>query len=441
MWRRDPPRAIADFDIDATQIVARIGAARIVAPSNAHVLMKTGEGRVGMVDRDRFDPWLRDRAEAQGAERLAATFVSSRTLSDGRLEITFTPRGSKASQTVVTRLLVGADGANSAVRREVFGPKSRPPYVFAYHEIVRSPARGSGFDPECCDVVYQGRVSPDFYGWVFPHGDTTSIGVGSAVKGFDFREATALLRRDAGLEACETIREEGAPLPLKPMRCWHHRSGVLLVGDAAGVVAPSSGEGIYYAMLSGKLAADACAKALATRDTRALAEARRVFMRDHAHLHDPRADAVLLVSQRQASGAVRRDLRGPRRPAADLGILPEQAAGTDRPACACAGVLQGPAPHASARFPALTLETFISGGTVALVAAGIILVECLVVAVAMARNRRAVLLQLANGAAGITLLSALYVALTDGGWEAIAVCLALAFVAHAADLVLRLRRN
>lgn len=277
-----PPRAIADFDIAPAQIVARIGAARIVAPSNAHVDMSTGEGRVGMVDRDRFDPYLRERAEAQGAERLAATFVASKRRSDGRLEITFTPKGSRTLRTVSTRLLVGADGANSAVRRQVFGADARPPYVFAYHEIVRSPVRSAAFDPERCDVVYQGRVSPDFYGWVFPHGDTTSIGVGSAVKGFDFREATALLRRASGLEDCETIREEGAPLPLKPMRRWHDASGVLLVGDAAGVVAPSSGEGIYYAMLSGGLAADACSRALATGDMRALADARRRFMRDHA---------------------------------------------------------------------------------------------------------------------------------------------------------------
>ena len=59
---------------------------------------------------------------------------------------------------------------------------------------------------------------------------------------------------------------------------------VLLAGDAAGVVAPASGEGIYYAMLGGELAADATAEALATGKVRALATARKRFMKDHGQV-------------------------------------------------------------------------------------------------------------------------------------------------------------
>jgi geranylgeranyl diphosphate/geranylgeranyl-bacteriochlorophyllide a reductase len=55
----------------------------------------------------------------------------------------------------------------------------------------------------------------------------------------------------------------------------------VLAGDAAGVVAPASGEGIYYAMLGGKLAAEAVDEALATANPKALATARRRFMRTH----------------------------------------------------------------------------------------------------------------------------------------------------------------
>ncbi len=196
----------------------------------------------------------------------------------------FARRGG-AVETVSTRMIVGADGANSAVRRQLFGREARPPYVFAYHEIVRSPqGRSAAFDPQRCDVYYQSRVSPDFYGWIFPHGDTTSVGVGSAVKGFDLREATRLLRREAGLDGQETIREEGAPLPLRPLKRWDNGRDVVLVGDAAGVVAPSSGEGIYYAMLCGRLAAEAAAEFLATGDASALTRVRKRFMRLHGRV-------------------------------------------------------------------------------------------------------------------------------------------------------------
>jgi geranylgeranyl reductase len=78
-----------------------------------------------------------------------------------------------------------------------------------------------------------------------------------------------------------TLRREGAPIPLKPLPRWDNGRDVVLAGDAAGVVAPSSGEGIYYAMVGGSFAADAAEAALATGRASALKDARRRFMRAH----------------------------------------------------------------------------------------------------------------------------------------------------------------
>jgi geranylgeranyl diphosphate/geranylgeranyl-bacteriochlorophyllide a reductase len=124
-------------------------------------------------------------------------------------------------------------------------------------------------------------VSPDFYGWIFPHGDTTSVGTGSASKGFALRPSVTALRAKCGLSNAETLRREGAPIPMKPLKRWDNGRDVLLAGDAAGVVAPASGEGIYYAMLGGQLAAEATELLLATGDVRSLATARKRFMQAH----------------------------------------------------------------------------------------------------------------------------------------------------------------
>jgi geranylgeranyl reductase len=160
-----------------------------------------------------------------------------------------------------------------------------PPFVFAYHEIVARPERPPpGYDGARCEVWYQGHLSPDFYGWVFPHGDTLSIGTGSADKGFSLREATSRLRGACGLERAATLRREGAPLPMKPRRRWDDGRNVVLAGDAAGVVAPASGEGIYYAMVGGQLAADAVHALLETGDVRVLAQARKRFMKEHGRV-------------------------------------------------------------------------------------------------------------------------------------------------------------
>jgi geranylgeranyl diphosphate/geranylgeranyl-bacteriochlorophyllide a reductase len=278
-----PPCLLAEFAIPASVLCARVGGARIVSPSGRKVMMAIGDGYVGMVDRKQFDPWLRERAAAAGADVRTGRVEAVAEREDGSVEVAWRSAGKRTCSTA--RLVIGADGANSVVRRSAFPASEKPPYVFAYHEIVRAPPPGSaGYDARTCDVIYRGEVSPDFYGWVFPHGDTASVGVGSAVKGFDLRRATAAIRQAAGLDHAETLREEGAPIPLRPMRRWDNGRNVLLAGDAAGVVAPASGEGIYYAMLSGRLAAEAAETCLATGRASALASARRRFMRAHGRI-------------------------------------------------------------------------------------------------------------------------------------------------------------
>lgn len=289
-----PPRLIQDFAIPDALLAARVTSARMFAPSDRIADMPIENGFVGMVDRREFDDWLRQRAGADGAELRTGVFEGFSRDADGLVLLQCRESSADGgSFTLRTRSVIGADGARSGVARAA-GIKGadRMRYVFAYHEIVRSPTRAS-FDPARCEVHYNGRVSPDFYGWVFPHGPTTSIGLGSAHKGFRLREATSELRKASGLAGAETIRREGAPIPLKPLRRWDDGQSVLLAGDAAGVVAPASGEGIYYAMLGGQLAGEAVEQFLATGAAQKLRAARQRFMRSHGQVF-----AVLGIMQR-----------------------------------------------------------------------------------------------------------------------------------------------
>ncbi len=281
-----PPRLILDFAIPDGLICARINSARMISPSDMRVDMPIDGGYVGMVDREVFDKWLRERAALAGAERRTGTFIRLDRDPDGAARIHYKRSGkADAAQSIRARAVIGADGANSLVARDALPDAGKVPFVFAYHEIVRAPAApGGGYDGKRCEVYYQGKLSPDFYAWVFPHGETASVGVGSARKGFSLKDATKATREAAGLSGADTLRCEGAPIPLKPLKRWDNRRDVILIGDAAGVVAPASGEGIYYAMVSGELGAAAVHSFLGTGDARALAGARKAFMKAHGRV-------------------------------------------------------------------------------------------------------------------------------------------------------------
>lgn len=280
-----PPQLIKEFDIPAELLVARITSARMVSPTLREVDMPIDGGYVGMVDRDVFDEWLRERARKAGALRVEGTYTRIERDDDGDAILHFDDRASGGSRQVRTRLVIGADGARSEVARQCISGGRETPFVYAYHEILRTPAAApKNYDGARCDVYYQGELSPDFYAWVFPHGDTISAGAGTAHRGFSIRNAVGGLRKAAGLEHAEVVRREGAPIPLRPLARWDNGRDALVAGDAAGVVAPASGEGIYYAMACGRMAALAVDKCLATRNAHALREARRDFMRAHGRV-------------------------------------------------------------------------------------------------------------------------------------------------------------
>lgn len=282
-----PPCLLDEFEIPDELVVAKINAARMISPSEKSVDMPIDGTFVGMVDRDVFDPWLRQRASDNGADLHVGAFKSLRYTSQGHVEVTYQSKtGAKETLSVTARAVIGADGARSKVAKQAVPCASSLKWVMAYHEIVKAPERHGNdyYDPMRCDVWYQGELSPDFYAWVFPHGSHASIGVGSEQKSFSAPNAVTKLRAKTGLEACDTVRKEGAPIPMKPLKRWDDGRAILLSGDAAGVVAPASGEGIYYAMLCGRLSAAAMESFLKTGNARALKQSRKQFMRLHGRV-------------------------------------------------------------------------------------------------------------------------------------------------------------
>ena len=163
------------------------------------------------------------------SHRLTGTFLRVER-DGGQTAVVWRDKASGEERRSQTRAVIGADSARSPVARaEVPGVRDIP-CVIAYHEIIEAPKSGAAYHPERCDVIHDGRISPDFYGWVFPQCDKASVGMGIGVDGVVLTKATADLRAACGLSDCTTIRREGAPIPLCPPDRWDNGRDLVLAG-------------------------------------------------------------------------------------------------------------------------------------------------------------------------------------------------------------------
>ncbi len=205
-----------------------------------------------MVMRDRFDAYLFGKAlEAGAGARENDRVVKVRECPD-RVEVE-TEQGRYQAKVVV-----GADGANSVVARALF-PGRRGRVLGALEgEVSRD---GTSSRLAAGTIVLDLGAVAGGYGWVFPKERRLSVGV-AGLQGRHHNPRSAyqeFVRTESALDGLVVPNGLGHPIPLyggtAAERLSLTTSRSLLVGDAAHLVDPVLGEGIYYAMLSGRMAA------------------------------------------------------------------------------------------------------------------------------------------------------------------------------------------
>ncbi len=250
--------------------------------------------------RASLDEQLARRAQAAGAKLLEGTTVTGPVLDDSgrivgvettaeveeksksRSRFDNAERVHGSSVTYRARVVVAADG-NSSRLSVAMGLRKRDdrPMGVAVRTYYTSPRHEDDYLESWLDLWDGDRLLPG-YGWIFGMGDGTSnVGLGmlntsDAFGKTDYRELLKRWLRSMPeewgyVEENRTEPVRGAALPMGFNRTPHYHKGLLLAGDAAGMVNPFNGEGIAYAMESGELLARVVAQALA-RPTRAEAE-------------------------------------------------------------------------------------------------------------------------------------------------------------------------
>jgi menaquinone-9 beta-reductase len=222
--------------------------------------------------RTDFDQILARHAEKAGARLLENTTVTGPLLDDRTGRITGVT--AKDGRQFRAPLVVAADGNSSRLSVSMgLHKRDDRPLGVAVRSYYTSPRHDDDYLEAWLDIWDGDKLLPG-YGWIFGMGDGTSnVGLGllNTSAGFgeiDYRE---LLRKWLGAMPaewgfCEENRTQpvrGAALPMGFNRTPHYTRGLLLVGDAGGMVNPFNGEGIAYAMESGELAARVITQALA----------------------------------------------------------------------------------------------------------------------------------------------------------------------------------
>jgi len=256
---------VDEFDLPMEIIDRKVTKMKMISPSNREVdVGKTLSERewIGMCRREVMDDFLRQRAGKFGANVINGLVLKVDVPADGEGPISLTYNNYTGDKTAGTKeklevdLVIGADGANSRVAKEI--DAGEYDYAIAFQERMRIPEDKMEYYKDLAEMYVGDDVSPDFYGWVFPKYDHVAVGTGTVVNKTAIKQYQQATRDRAKVktEGGKIIRIEAHPIPEHP-RPRRVKGRVALVGDAAGYVTKCSGEGIYFAAKSGRMAAEA----------------------------------------------------------------------------------------------------------------------------------------------------------------------------------------
>lgn len=302
--------AFSEFEIPPQLAVNAVSAAVFHSPGGVSVRVRRATVDSYVVDRVAFDRWLGARAAAAGAEVITGFRISAARRNHAGMVVSGV-RGGRPVE-AACRLLIDAEGATPRLPGSL-GIRIRRRYALGLQYHMRGVG---GIEPDSPEVFFGRDLAPGFFAWLMPVGrDRARIGLcvdPRAARHAPIWYLERLIGTHPALRdrlAAATIEERVAGrVVLLGLQRPINADGFLIAGDAAGQVKATSGGGIYYAMIAGRIAGEVAPRYVAgDRQAAGVYERqwRRRFGREVAftafgrrainHLSDPDLDALLRV--------------------------------------------------------------------------------------------------------------------------------------------------
>ncbi|MFH0942345.1 MAG: NAD(P)/FAD-dependent oxidoreductase [Chloroflexota bacterium] len=244
---------LAAFGIDGGLVLRKINRARLFSPSGKQLSLARAETQAVVLERGAFDRAMAARARSSGAEYCPGSPVGDVEVLKDRVRVSLTPpaRGSVFE----ARAVVIAAGFPHRLTRRL-GLGSFGDAVFGAQAEV--PADGV----DEVEVYFGREIAPGFFGWLVPSAPGKArVGLLARRRiGHYFKQFVARLAAQGKIASGDTEPDFGG-IPLKPLERTS-ASRLLVVGEAAGQVKPTSGGGIYYGLLGADIATEVLHPAL-----------------------------------------------------------------------------------------------------------------------------------------------------------------------------------
>ncbi len=249
---------------NADVIQHRVSGARIYAPSCHSILIERGRREAFVVDRRRFDRWLADRATDCGT-RIETDVPVQNILRDRERVTGVTLRHS--GREIMAQVVIDAEGFRCQLSRAAGLPVVRREARLPAYQFEMS---NTDVDEDIVEMFYGQSVAPGFFAWIIPLGDRRArVGMASTNKTRERLQAAvrhhpvmkkrlATARIERGLGGVVIVG-----LPIKRT----YTAGMLVVGDAAGMVKPTTGGGVIVGGIAARIAGQIAARAVIERDS------------------------------------------------------------------------------------------------------------------------------------------------------------------------------